>query len=79
MKFTSLGVTNVILHATEETALDSGFTRWSYDHLTRGGSNLTLSSITEVLPQNWFKTAQPLCMDDSMVIYTLFSSNVGHI
>jgi hypothetical protein len=44
-----------------------------------GGSNLTLSPIIEVLPQNWFKTAQPLCMDDSMMIYTLFSSNVGHI
>jgi hypothetical protein len=35
--------------------------------------------ITEVLPWNWFKTARPLRMDDSIVIYTLFSSNVGHI
>jgi hypothetical protein len=50
LKFTSLGVTHVILHPTEETGLDLGFARRSYDHLTRGGSNLTLSPITEVLP-----------------------------
>jgi hypothetical protein len=35
--------------------------------------------ITEVLPQNWFKTARLLRVDDSTVIYTLFSSNLGHI
>jgi hypothetical protein len=35
--------------------------------------------ITVVLPRNWFKTARPLHVDDSMVIYTLFSSIVGHI
>jgi hypothetical protein len=29
-------VTDVILHPTEETSLDSGFARRSYDHLTRG-------------------------------------------
>jgi hypothetical protein len=63
----------------EEKTLDSGFARRSYYHLTRGRSNLTLSPIAKVLPQNWFKTARPLCMDASMAIYTLFSSNVGHI
>jgi hypothetical protein len=41
LKFTSLGVKQVILHPTEETALHSEFARRSYDHLTHGGSNLT--------------------------------------
>jgi hypothetical protein len=41
LKFTSLGVTQVILHRTEETALDLEFARRSYDHLTHGGPNLT--------------------------------------
>jgi hypothetical protein len=41
LKFTSLRVTQVILHPTEETSLDSEFARRSYDHLTHGGSNLT--------------------------------------
>jgi hypothetical protein len=36
-----MGVTQVIQHPTEETTLDSEFTRRSYDHLTHGGSNLT--------------------------------------
>jgi hypothetical protein len=36
-------------------------------------------AITWVLAQNWFKTARLLRTDDSMVIYTLFSSNLGHI
>jgi hypothetical protein len=40
LKFASLGVTQVILHPTEETALNSEFARRSYDHLTHGGSNL---------------------------------------
>jgi hypothetical protein len=38
-----------------------------------------LTTITGVLAQNWFKTARLLHTDDSMVIYTLFSSNPGHI
>jgi hypothetical protein len=41
IKFASLGVTQVILHPTEETTLDSEFARRSYDHLMHGGSNLT--------------------------------------
>jgi hypothetical protein len=41
LKFASLGVTHVILHATEETTLDSEFARRSDDHLTHGGSNLS--------------------------------------
>jgi hypothetical protein len=41
LKFASLVFTQVILHPTEETALDSEFARRSYDHLTHGGSNLT--------------------------------------
>ena len=41
LKLASLGVTQDILHPTEETALDSEFARRSYDHLTHGGSNLT--------------------------------------
>ena len=40
-KFASLVLTHVILHPTEETALDSEFARRSYDHHTHGGSNLT--------------------------------------
>jgi hypothetical protein len=35
--------------------------------------------IIKVLPQNWFKTAWLLRMDDLMAIYTLVSSNVVHI
>jgi hypothetical protein len=31
------------------------------------------------LAQNWFKTARLLRTDDSTAIYTLFSSNPGHI
>jgi hypothetical protein len=41
LKFASLGVTQGILHPTEETTLDSEFARRSYDHLMHGGSNLT--------------------------------------
>jgi hypothetical protein len=41
LKFTSLVFTQVILHPTEETTLDSEFARRRYDHLTHGGSNLT--------------------------------------
>jgi hypothetical protein len=40
LKFASLGVTQVILHPTEETTLDSEFARMCYDDLTHGGSNL---------------------------------------
>jgi hypothetical protein len=40
-KFASLVFTQVILHPTEETTLDSEFARRSYDHLMHGGSNLT--------------------------------------
>jgi hypothetical protein len=79
LKFASLGVTQVILHPTEETTLDSEFVRRSYDHLTHGGIKSNLITITGVLAQNWFKTAQLLRTDDSMAIYTLFSSNPGHI
>jgi hypothetical protein len=31
------------------------------------------------LAQNWFKTARLLRRDDSVAIYKLFSSNLGHI
>jgi hypothetical protein len=41
LKFASLRVRHVILHPTEETALNSEFARRSYDHLTHGGSNIT--------------------------------------
>ena len=41
LKFASLGVTQVILHPTDETALNSEFARRSYDHLMHGRSNLT--------------------------------------
>jgi hypothetical protein len=41
LKFASLVVTQVILHPTEETALDSEFAQRSFHHLTHGGSNLT--------------------------------------
>jgi hypothetical protein len=43
------------------------------------GIKSNLIAITGVLAQNWFKTARLLRTDDSMVIYTLFSSNLGHI
>jgi hypothetical protein len=43
------------------------------------GIKSNLIAITRVLAQNWFKTARLLRTDDSMVIYTLFSSNLGHI
>jgi hypothetical protein len=43
------------------------------------GVKSNLIAITGVLAQNWFKTAWLLRTDDSMVIYTLFSSNLGHI
>jgi hypothetical protein len=46
-------------------------------HAWRIKSNLI--AITGVLAQNWFKTARLLHTDDSMAIYTLFSSNQGHI
>jgi hypothetical protein len=41
LKFSSLLFTQIILHPTEETSLDSEFAQRSYDHLTHGGSNLT--------------------------------------
>jgi hypothetical protein len=41
LKFASLVFTQVILHPTEETALDSEFARRSYDYLMHGGWNLT--------------------------------------
>jgi hypothetical protein len=43
------------------------------------GIKSNLTTITGVLAQNWFKTARLLHTDDSMVFYTLFSSNPGHI
>jgi hypothetical protein len=49
---------------------------WPY-HAWGIKSNLT--AITGVLAQNWFKTARLLRTDDSMKIYTLFSSKTGHI
>jgi hypothetical protein len=43
------------------------------------GIKSNLIAITKVLAQNWFKTARLLRTDDSMAIYTLFSSILGHI
>jgi hypothetical protein len=43
------------------------------------GIKSNLIGITWVLAQNWFKTARLLGTDDSVAIYTLFSSNLGHI
>jgi hypothetical protein len=38
-----------------------------------------LIAITGDFAQNWFKTARLPRTDYSMAIYTLFSSNLGHI
>jgi hypothetical protein len=43
------------------------------------GIKSNLRAITRVLAQNWFKTARLHRTDDSMLIYMLFSSNLGHI
>jgi hypothetical protein len=43
LKFASLGLAHVILYPMEETTLESGFALRSFDNLTPGVSNLTLS------------------------------------
>jgi hypothetical protein len=43
------------------------------------GMKSNLIAITVVLAQNWFKTARLLHTDDSVAIYTLVASNLGHI
>ena len=43
------------------------------------GIKSNLVAITGVLAQNWFKTTRLLRTDDSVAIYTLFSSNLFHI
>jgi hypothetical protein len=47
--------------------------------ISRMENKSNLIAITRVLAYNWFKTARLLRTDDSMVIYTLFSRNLGHI
>jgi hypothetical protein len=38
--------------------------------------NINFFTIKEVLPLNWFRTTQLPYFDDSMLIYTLFSSSL---
>jgi hypothetical protein len=80
LKFPSLVFTQFILHPTEERNIPRFGVRTKELWPSHGwGIKSNLIAIKGVLAQNWFKTARLLRTDDSMQIYTLFSSNLGHI